>query len=76
MLFRSLVSGVYILGMTLLCLHLRHGISAMFQSMGWKNKTYAPVIDRLAKIAALLIFIGYILIPIAVLLGYGKEVLK
>src|SRR5262245_54690187 len=31
------VSGFYVLGMALLCLHLSHGISSMFQSLGWKN---------------------------------------
>src|SRR5204863_5907272 len=32
---QPLVSGFYLLGMTLLCLHLSHGVSSMFQSMGW-----------------------------------------
>ena len=29
------VSGFYLLGMALLCLHLSHGVSSMFQSLGW-----------------------------------------
>jgi succinate dehydrogenase cytochrome b subunit len=73
---QPLVSGFYILAMGLLCLHLSHGVSAMFQSVGWKNEVYGPLIDRLAKVVAWLIFLGYASIPIAVLLGYGKEVLK
>ena len=73
---QPLVSAFYILAMALLCLHLSHGVSAMFQSLGLKNIIYAPLIDRFAKVASLLIFIGYISIPIAVLLGYGREVLK
>ncbi len=68
------VSGFYVLAMGLLCLHLSHGIGAMFQSMGWKNDVYGPSLDRFAKVAAWLIFLGYDSIPIAVLLGYGKEV--
>lgn len=69
------VSGFYILGMALLCLHLSHGISSMFQSIGWKNKVYGPCLDKLAKVAAVVIFIGYSSIPVAILLGYGKEAL-
>ena len=38
--------GFYILGMALLCLHLSHGVSSMFQSLGWKNKAYGPLLDK------------------------------
>jgi succinate dehydrogenase / fumarate reductase cytochrome b subunit len=70
------VSGFYVLGIALLCLHLSHGVSAMFQSLGLKNKVYGPCLDKGSRIIAWLIFIGYISIPISVLLGYGKEALK
>ncbi len=74
------VSGFYVIAMFLLFLHLSHGLSAMFQSLGWKSPAYAPKIDAFAKIVSWLIFVGYISIPIAVLCGYGdshlKEVLK
>jgi succinate dehydrogenase / fumarate reductase cytochrome b subunit len=71
-----LVAGFYVLAMALLCLHLSHGASAMFQSVGLKNEVYGRAIDRMAQIVAWVIFIGYVSIPIAVLLGYGKETLK
>src|SRR5262245_27804680 len=71
-----LVAGFYVLAMALLCLHLSHGASAMFQSVGLKNEVYGPAIDRMARIVAWVIFIGYVSIPIAVLLGYGKVTLK
>jgi succinate dehydrogenase / fumarate reductase cytochrome b subunit len=70
------VSGFYILGMALLCLHLSHGVSSMFQSIGWKNETYRPLLDKGARVLAVLIFVGYTSIPVAILLGYGKEALK
>jgi len=69
---QPLVSGFYILAMGLLCLHLSHGVSATFQSVGLKNEVCGPLIDRLARAVAWLIFLGYISIPIAVLLGYLK----
>ena len=63
-------------GMALLCLHLSHGASSMFQSIGWKNEAYRPVLDRAAQVIAVLIFLGYTSIPVAILLGYGMEVMK
>lgn len=71
------VSAFYILGVGLLCLHLSHGISAMFQSVGLKNKVYGPFLDKAARVIAWILFIGYSSIPVAVLLGLvGKEALK
>jgi len=70
------VSGFYVLGMALLCLHLSHGASSMFQSIGWRNRTYGPILDKLARVVAVLIFVGYTSIPVAILAGYGKEHLK
>ena len=66
------VSGFYILGMALLCLHLSHGISSMFQSIGWKDRAWGPFLDRLARAVSILIFVGYTAIPVAILFGYGK----
>lgn len=72
---QPIVSLFYIVAVGLLCLHLSHGISAMFQSLGIKNKYYGQVIDKVAKVIAVVIFLGYASIPIAVLMGLGKEVL-
>ncbi|MEK7676885.1 MAG: succinate dehydrogenase cytochrome b subunit [Verrucomicrobiota bacterium] len=66
------VSGFYVLGMALLALHLSHGASSMFQSLGWKNGKYGRWIDRLACAAALIIFLGYCSVPVAVLTGLVK----
>jgi succinate dehydrogenase / fumarate reductase, cytochrome b subunit len=70
------VSAFYIVSMALLCMHLSHGVSAMFQSVGWKNKVYGPFLDRFARLSAIAIFIGYVSIPVAVLAGFGKDALK
>jgi succinate dehydrogenase / fumarate reductase cytochrome b subunit len=69
------VSSFYGLGVGLLSLHLSHGASSMFQSIGWKNDAYRPFLDRAARVVGLLIFVGYISIPVAILCGYGKEAL-
>lgn len=73
---QPLVSGFYIVAMGLLCLHLSHGVGASFQSMGLKNKAWGAGIDRFGRVAAWAIFLGYISIPVAVLLGYGKEIAR
>lgn len=70
------VSLFYILGMALLSLHLSHGVSAMFQSLGWKKDSYAPLLDNFARAFSIFIFVGYSSIPVAILLGFGKEALK
>lgn len=66
------ISIIYIICMGLLCLHLSHGVSSMFQSLGWKKRAYATAIDRLAKGAALVIFLGNCAIPISVMAGLVK----
>jgi succinate dehydrogenase / fumarate reductase cytochrome b subunit len=67
-----IVSGFYVLGIALLCLHLSHGISSMFQSLGLTNRASSRFLNRLALAAAVLIFIGYCSIPTAVLFGWVK----
>jgi len=66
------VSAFYILGVGLLCLHLSHGVSSMFQSLGWKNDAYRGFLDKAACALAAAIFLGYASIPVAILCGYGK----
>ena len=67
-----LVSGFYVLGLFLLTLHLSHGSSSFFQSLGLNNKELAPRLAMGGRIFAWLLFIGYTSIPIAVLLGLVK----
>jgi succinate dehydrogenase / fumarate reductase cytochrome b subunit len=66
------ISGFYLLGVGLLCMHLSHGVGAMFQSLGLKNEVYAVRIDASAKIVAVVLFLGYASIPISVLAGAVK----
>jgi succinate dehydrogenase / fumarate reductase cytochrome b subunit len=67
------VSVFYVLSMALLCLHLSHGVSSTFQSLGIRRRTWL-FIDRLAKIAAILIFVGNTSIPLSVLTGVVREI--
>ncbi len=66
------VAGTYVLAMFFLCLHLSHGISSLFQSLGLNNVKTQPVFKTAAKLIALLIFIGNCSIPMASLFGVLK----
>jgi succinate dehydrogenase / fumarate reductase cytochrome b subunit len=63
------VSVFYIVSMGLLCLHLSHGVSSLFQSLGIRRKSTVGAFNRFAQIAALIIFLGNCAIPIAILTG-------
>jgi succinate dehydrogenase / fumarate reductase cytochrome b subunit len=64
------VSAFYVLGLFLLFLHLSHGSSSFFQSLGLNNKKVEPRLALSGRIFAWLLFIGYTSIPVAILLGF------
>ena len=64
-----LVAGFYVLAMVGLGLHLYHGGSAMFQSLGLSHPSWNPGRQRLMRVVAVLVAIGFAAIPIGVLLG-------
>jgi len=66
------VSGFYVFALFLLFLHLSHGSSSFFQSLGLNNKKLEPRLALGGRIFAWLLFIGYASIPIAILLGLIK----
>ena len=63
------VSAFYIIAMILLCMHLYHGLWSMFQSLGLSHPRYTPALKKGSAIAAILIAIGNISIPLAVMAG-------
>jgi succinate dehydrogenase / fumarate reductase cytochrome b subunit len=66
------VSAFYLISMGLLCLHLSHGLSSMFQSMGIRGKSNIRLITGFARVSALVVFIGNCSIPISILAGVVK----
>jgi len=66
------VSAWYIFAMVLLGLHLSHGLWSMFQSVGLAHPRISPLLKNAARSIAALIVLGYISIPISVLLGLIK----
>jgi succinate dehydrogenase / fumarate reductase cytochrome b subunit len=65
------VSLFYIVAMLLLCLHLRHGLWSIAQSLGF----YHPRLKVAAAIVATLIFFGFVSIPVAVMTGVIPTIL-
>ena len=62
------VSAFYLIAQALLFIHLGHGISSGFQSLGLRNHVWWPRIQLLAKVVSVAIFIGYASIPAAIFL--------
>lgn len=63
------VSIAYIVAIAFLCLHLNHGIYSIFQTLGAAHPKYMPRIKRVAAVISILLFLGYISIPISVMAG-------
>jgi succinate dehydrogenase / fumarate reductase, cytochrome b subunit len=66
------VAVFYIISMLLLCLHLSHGVSSVFQTLGLRNERWRARLDGLALVYAWVIALGFISIPVAVLTGCLK----
>ena len=66
----AVVAIVYIIAIALLCFHLSHAFSSTFQTIGWANSNTLPKIEVLGYIIAVVVFIGYVSIPLSVLFGW------
>lgn len=66
------VAVFYIISMLLLCLHLSHGVSSVFQTLGLRNERWRGRLDVLALAYAWIVALGFISIPLAVLTGCLK----
>lgn len=64
------VSLFYILGTGMLCLHLSHGVSSMFQTVGLRNETWRRPLNVLAFIYGWGVFLGFVVLPVSVLTGW------
>lgn len=63
------VSLFYILAVALLCVHLYHGLWSMLQSLGWIGPRHSETIKKAAAALAILICLGFVSVPIAVMAG-------
>jgi len=71
--FRNVPASIaYIVAMIALALHLRHGVWSMFQTVGVSHPRYMAAAHALAWIVAIVVFVGNVSFPIAVLAGIVK----
>jgi len=63
------VTGVYIIGVVALGMHLYHGLWSAMQTFGINNSRYNEIRRPAAAAIALVITVGYLAIPLAVMMG-------
>lgn len=68
-----IASGLYIIAMIWVGFHLSHGIWSMFQSVGFSHPRYTPLIKKFSGIFAWLLIMGFISVPVSVLLGLVRN---
>ncbi len=66
------VAIFYIVSLILLGLHLSHGISSVFHTLGLRNERWRSRLDGVASLYAWILVLGFVSIPLAVLSGYLK----
>jgi succinate dehydrogenase / fumarate reductase, cytochrome b subunit len=63
------VTAIYLVGMVLLGLHLWHGVWSSGRSLGIARPSPYPMRRRVAPILALVLWLGFSVVPIAVIAG-------
>lgn len=75
--YHNLITGLaqpaiaitYISGVSLVALHLWHGLGSARRSLGWVTVPTTSLGSRLATAVALLVWLGFVVVPLAVLAG-------
>jgi succinate dehydrogenase / fumarate reductase, cytochrome b subunit len=63
------IAGPYVVAMLLMGLHVSHGASSFFQTLGWRHPRREKALALLGPVLGGLLAAGYIAIPVAVQLG-------
>ncbi len=66
------VAGAYVVAMLALAIHLSHGVTSLFQSLGLSHPKYNGMIKMAGPAIGTLVFLGNSSMPIAVLAGIVK----
>ncbi|MBC2607046.1 succinate dehydrogenase cytochrome b subunit [Pelagicoccus albus] len=66
------VSIFYLVAIALLSLHLSHGISSMFQSVGFRTRSWGGCLNKISILLCIVYFLGNAAIVGSVLTGYVK----
>jgi succinate dehydrogenase / fumarate reductase cytochrome b subunit len=66
------ISGLYIVAQIFLALHLYHGVWSLMQTLGLNQSKYDGQIRTISTLVAMVVAVGNISIPVAVLAGIIK----
>jgi len=64
------ISTVYIIAILFLAFHVNHAVPSLLQTLGLSRDRYRTTIERLGTVIAVVVFLGYVSMPLAVLAGY------
>jgi succinate dehydrogenase / fumarate reductase cytochrome b subunit len=68
----GIVGLIYIVAMIMLAFHLWHGVWSMFQTLGAPEDRYNSLARRFATVFTLVVTLGFIAVPLAIMTGYLK----
>ena len=63
------IVAAYLVGLLALAFHLWHGFESAFQTLGLRHKKYTPLISTVGKIYAILVPLGFAIIPLYIYIG-------
>jgi succinate dehydrogenase / fumarate reductase cytochrome b subunit len=63
------VAVFYVVAMWLVLVHLSHGISSLFQTLGLRNEKWRGILNKVAIAYGAVVFTGLASVPVAVQLG-------
>lgn len=64
-----LISTIYIAAIALMAFHLSHSTSSLFQTLGLANPKCLKILKVISNLFAIIIFIAYVSMPVAVLMN-------
>lgn len=62
----------YIIGISLLCFHLSHGVASVFQTLGLRSDRSKCVCQCIGKAYAVIIWLAFAIVPLSILFGCVK----
>jgi len=67
------IASLYVTSTAGLLLHLSHGIQSSFQTWGLNNDRTLPLFIKAGTTMAVILFLGYAVIPVVIVLGLVKR---
>lgn len=66
------VAALYVAAMIAIGLHLYHGTWSAFRTLGLAEPSAHPLQRRIAGVVALVVWLGFTIVPVGVLLGWAR----